>query len=108
MPRRRLVAFLMTMALATLCCGDLLVSRARGCGPHLCCAKGVSNMPSMRAPHGFDRCPDGTSNTPEMSPVIFTATTTMLVALLAVPAPPAPPARPHDGAFLRIDRPPRV
>jgi hypothetical protein len=106
MRSRRSVAFLLTIALAILCAGDLLASRSRGCGPHPCCIKGACKM-MPKSGARFDRCPDD-QRSASVPLIVLAAVDSLIVDILAAPAPVAIIDPSSDGTSRNVDRPPRA
>ena len=106
MPRRSLVAFLMTIALAILCGNDLLTAGTRACGDHPCCTKGVCKM-MPKSGERLERCGEQRAATPEVSPVVLVSQATSW--RLSVDSCPlsAGVIATRAGARFSVDRPPR-
>src|SRR5882724_2964559 len=105
MRARTSVAFLMIFALAAMCGSDLF-ARARGCGPHPCCAKGACKM----MPKGgarFDRCGETDPTNAPQSPMLLTSVGGFVIAVVTIPSAAAITPIITDGASFAVDRPPR-
>ena len=105
MRRRSLVAFLMTIAFAILCAGDLLSAGARVCGAHPCCAKGVCKM-MPKSGARFDRCGDDQTIAPQ-PPIMLTAIRAVGADVRSSSSAAIVVAAVSDGASFAVDRPPR-
>ena len=105
MRRRSFVAFLMTIAFAILCAGDLLSASTRVCGAHPCCTKGVCKM-MPKSGARFDRCGDDQTTAPQ-PPMMLTAIRPLVVDVRASSSAAIITANVSDGTSFAVDRPPR-